>query len=72
MEQYAGKDMGGSNGSASESNCWKLFSLLWQAAISVAHVWELYLVSSRCPRSATRVLFSGILSSVASADTLKF
>ena len=33
--------------------------------------WELYLVSSGCLRSATRVLFMEILSSVASADSHK-
>ena len=56
MEQYAGIDMGGSSGSASETNRWKLFSLLRLAANSAAHFWGALLVSSGCLRSATRVL----------------
>ena len=38
MEQYAGIDMGGSSGSASETNRWKLFSLLRLAANSAVHL----------------------------------
>ena len=38
MEQYAGMDMGGSSGSASETNRWKLFSLLRLAANSAVHL----------------------------------
>ena len=49
MEQYAGKDMGGSSGSASETNRWKLFSLLRLAANSAAHLLGALLCKLRMP-----------------------
>ena len=67
MEQYAGKDMGGSSGSASETNRSKLFSPHGWLPNAQLFCWELYPVSSGCPRSATRVQFLEFLSSVASA-----
>ena len=68
MEQYAGMDMGGSSGSASETNRRKLRFYGW-LPIAQLNCWELYLVSSGCLRPATRVQFMEIQSSVASAET---
>ena len=69
MEQHAGMDMGGSSGSASETNRRKLLSLLRLAATSAAHFSGAFLVSSGCLRSATRVLPLAFLRSGASAET---
>ena len=69
MEQYAGKDMGGSSGSASETNRRKPFRFYGWLPVAQLICWELYFVSSGCLRSATRVQFLEFLSSVASAET---
>ena len=69
MEQYAGMDMGGSSGSASETNRWKLFSLLRLAANSAAHLLGALLCKLQMPSISYSRLVLAFLSSVVSAST---
>ena len=52
MVQYAGMDMGGSSGSASETIRWKLSRFYGWLPTAQLIWWELYFVSSGCLRPA--------------------
>ena len=55
MEQYAGMDMGGSSGSASETIRWKLSRFYGWLPTAQLIWWELYFVSSGCLRPALNI-----------------